>query len=80
MVPFENARGGINPFREVATLARLIQIYRRDPPTSFTASRSKPTLYDKTRRRRLTGSPRVSTAIVRLPNRSSTTSPQTFNE
>ena len=45
LLPFENARSGLNPFREAATLARLIALYRRERPDIVHHVAMKPILY-----------------------------------
>jgi glycosyltransferase involved in cell wall biosynthesis len=45
VVPFENARSGLNPFREAATLLRLIAVYRRERPDIAHHVAMKPILY-----------------------------------
>jgi glycosyltransferase involved in cell wall biosynthesis len=45
LIPFENSRGGINPFREFHTLLRLIRLYRRERPDIAHHVSMKPVLY-----------------------------------
>lgn len=45
LIPFELARGGINPLSELWTLLRLIQVYRRERPDIAHHVAMKPVLY-----------------------------------
>ena len=45
LVPFENARSGINPLHELCTLVRLILLYRRERPDVVHHVAIKPVLY-----------------------------------
>ncbi|MEO7362207.1 MAG: glycosyltransferase family 4 protein [Gemmatimonadaceae bacterium] len=45
VIPFEIARSGTNPLREIVTLARLIQLYRRERPDVVHHVAMKPVLY-----------------------------------
>lgn len=45
VIPFENARSGLNPFVEVGTLCRLILLYRRERPDLVHHVAMKPVLY-----------------------------------
>lgn len=45
VVPFEIARGGTNPLRELATLGRLVGIYRRERPDIVHHVAIKPVIY-----------------------------------
>lgn len=45
LIPFENARSGLNPFVEFGTLCRLILLYRRERPDLVHHVAMKPVLY-----------------------------------
>lgn len=45
VIPFEIARSGTNPLRELGTIARLIQLYRRERPDVAHHVAMKPVLY-----------------------------------
>jgi glycosyltransferase involved in cell wall biosynthesis len=45
VVPFAISRGGMNPLRDVAMLARLIAVYRRERPTLVHHVAIKPVIY-----------------------------------
>jgi glycosyltransferase involved in cell wall biosynthesis len=45
VLPFEIARQGMNPFAEIATIARLVALYRRRAPDIVHNVAIKPTLY-----------------------------------
>lgn len=45
LIPFENARGGLNPLLELATLWRLVSVYRRIQPDVLHHVAMKPVLY-----------------------------------
>lgn len=45
LIPFENVRSSLNPFKEVLTLARLILLYRRERPDLVHHVAMKPVLY-----------------------------------
>jgi glycosyltransferase involved in cell wall biosynthesis len=45
LIPFELARSGLNPFRELVTLGRLILLYRRERPDIAHHVAMKPVLY-----------------------------------
>jgi glycosyltransferase involved in cell wall biosynthesis len=45
LIPFENARSGLNPLMEVYTLCRLIRLYRRERPDVVHHVAMKPVLY-----------------------------------
>lgn len=45
LIPFENARSGLNPFTELRTLCRLVLLYRRERPDLVHHVAMKPVLY-----------------------------------
>jgi len=45
LIPFENARSGLNPLTELATLMRLVRVYRRERPDIVHHVAIKPVLY-----------------------------------
>lgn len=45
VIPFENARGSLNPFADIRTIARLIAVYRRERPAIVHHVAMKPVLY-----------------------------------
>lgn len=45
LIPFENARSGVNPLRELWTVVRLIALYRRERPDVVHHVAMKPVLY-----------------------------------
>jgi glycosyltransferase involved in cell wall biosynthesis len=45
LIPFENARSGLNPFTELGTLWRLLRLYRREQPDLVHHVAMKPVLY-----------------------------------
>ena len=45
LIPFEISRQGMNPFRELATITRLVALYRRQLPNIVHNVAMKPTLY-----------------------------------
>jgi len=45
LIPFENARSGMNLFRELGTLLRLVALYRRERPAIVHHVALKPVLY-----------------------------------
>jgi glycosyltransferase involved in cell wall biosynthesis len=45
LIPFENARGGLNPFVEIGTLCRLVLLYRQEQPDLVHHVAMKPVLY-----------------------------------
>jgi glycosyltransferase involved in cell wall biosynthesis len=61
--PFEIARGGMNPLTELATLWRLIRLYRRIRPDIAHHVAMKPVLYGSLAAR-LAGVPRVVNALA----------------
>ncbi len=63
LVPFENSRGGMNPLRELATLVRLILLYRRERSDVTHHVAMKPVLYGSIAAR-LAGTPRVINALA----------------
>jgi glycosyltransferase involved in cell wall biosynthesis len=63
LIPFENSRGGINPFVEFMTLVRLIRIYRRERPDLVHHVAMKPVFYGSIAAR-LTRVPAVVNAIT----------------
>jgi glycosyltransferase involved in cell wall biosynthesis len=63
LVPFEIARSGTNPFRELATLRRVISVYRRERPDVVHHVAMKPVLYGGLAAR-LAGVPRQINALA----------------
>jgi glycosyltransferase involved in cell wall biosynthesis len=63
LVPFENVRSGLNPIREMAALARLIALYRRERPDIAHHVAMKPMLYGSMAAR-LSGVPLVVNAAA----------------
>lgn len=63
LIPFENSRSGMNPFNELWTLARLVQIYRRERPGIVHHVAIKPVLYGAIAAR-LAGGPHVVNALA----------------
>ncbi len=45
LIPFDMRRGGLNPFRELDTVVRLMRLYRREAPTLVHHVAIKPVLY-----------------------------------
>lgn len=45
LIPFENARTGMNPFAELSALVRMIKVYRRERPDVVHHVAMKPVLY-----------------------------------
>ena len=45
LIPYENVRSGLNPFKELAALLRLIAIYRRERPDISHHVAMKPVIY-----------------------------------
>lgn len=45
VIPFENARGSLNPFRDFSMVARLVAVYRREKPAIVHHVAMKPVLY-----------------------------------
>ena len=45
LIPFENARSSLNVFADIATVARLVALYRREQPDIAHHVAMKPTLY-----------------------------------
>lgn len=63
LIPFENARSGLNPFVELATLWRLFRMYRRERPDLVHHVAMKPVLYG-TLAARFVGRCRVINAVA----------------
>lgn len=63
LAPFEIARGGMNPLAELATLARLIGVYRRIRPDIAHHVAMKPVLYGSLAAR-IAGVPHVINALA----------------
>jgi glycosyltransferase involved in cell wall biosynthesis len=63
LIPFKNARSSLNPFTELVTLFRLIQLYRRERPDIVHHVALKAVLYG-TIAARLAGNPTVINAIA----------------
>ena len=63
LIPFENARSGFNPIAELATLIRLVRVYRRERPDLVHHVAMKPILYG-TIAARLAGRPAVINALA----------------
>lgn len=63
LLPFENIRSSLNPFRELMALLRLILLYRRERPDVAHHVAMKPMLYG-TLAARLTGVPLVVNAVA----------------
>ena len=58
LIPFENARSGLNPLVEIWTMVRLIAIYRRERPAIVHHVALKPVIYGSIAAR-CAGAPRV---------------------
>jgi glycosyltransferase involved in cell wall biosynthesis len=65
LVPFENARSGLNPLTELLTLLRLVRLYRRERPDLVHHVAMKPVLYGSVAAR-FSGRPAVVNAIAGL--------------
>ena len=63
LIPFENARSGLNPFVEARTLWRLLLVYRRERPDLVHHVAMKPVLYG-TIAARLAGRSRIINAVA----------------
>ena len=65
VVPFDFARGSVNPLREARTIAGLIRVYRRERPDVVHHVAMKPVLYGSIAAT-LAGRPRVINAVAGL--------------
>ncbi len=65
LIPWEQVRGGLNPLRESASLARLVATYRREKPDLVHHVALKPALMGSVAAR-LAGVPRVINAVAGL--------------
>jgi len=65
LLPFENARSGLNPLTELLTFFRLVRLYRRERPDLVHHVAMKPVLYGSMAAR-LAGRPAVVNAIAGL--------------
>jgi glycosyltransferase involved in cell wall biosynthesis len=63
VIPFENARAGLNPLRELLTLVRLIRLWVRERPDIVHHVAMKPVLYGSIAAR-VAGTPRVVNALA----------------
>jgi len=63
LLPFENARSGLNPVTELLTLLRLIRLYRRERPALVHHVAMKPVLYG-TIAAHLAGRPAIINAVA----------------
>jgi glycosyltransferase involved in cell wall biosynthesis len=63
VIPFEITRGSVNPLRELATLWRLIRVYRRERPDIVHHVAMKPVLYGSLASR-VAGRPHVVNALA----------------
>ena len=63
LVPFEIARGSLNPFADLGTLARLVAVYRRERPDIVHHVAMKPVLYGSVAAR-IAGVPHVINALA----------------
>jgi glycosyltransferase involved in cell wall biosynthesis len=62
LIPFENSRSNLNPFKELWTVLRLIHLYRHERPDVVHHVAIKPVMYGSIAAR-LAGSPRVVNAF-----------------
>jgi glycosyltransferase involved in cell wall biosynthesis len=65
LIPFENSRGGVNPFVELSMLFRLLRIWLKERPDVAHLVAIKPVIYGSLVAR-IAGTPRVVNAIAGL--------------